>query len=377
MSGALVGEASGVSRQPLVTVVMAVHNNVDFIDEALTSLLRQSWRNLEIIIVLDAPTDGTDRAIAGFEDQRLRVIKNERNVGQTASLKRGFQEAKGDYIARLDGDDIALPGRIEKQVHFLESHPNVGLLGGGGEVIDASGQYLGSLRWPETDLQIRWMSLLANPFGHPTVMLRRDVLDRHGFNYDEAYESAQDYDLWTRIMVSTQVANLAEPLILYRVHGDSVTTKKRVTQLRNHDAIALRTIRQHLPEFAIGPALISDMREFFVGGTGCAKSFPRSHQIELITWYLDLLDGFVEKHRTHSSIATLQREEAVRVARMWWDARFGDGWLRLVKRLFSLSPSFSLAMIKALAGGLWRRIVRLFKGRSRPSRVPQLFGKCE
>ena len=367
MSGALVREASGVSQQPLVTVVMAVHNNVEFIHDAVMSVLEQSWRNLEVLVVLDAPTDGTDRAIAGFEDQRLRVIKNERNVGQTASLKRGLQEAKGDYIARLDGDDIALPGRIEKQVHFLESHPEVGLLGGGCEVIDDSGRYLFSLRWPETDLQIRWMSLLGTPFGHPTVMLRRDVLERHGFNYDEAYESAQDYDLWTRIMASTNVANLPEALILYRIHGDSVTARKRGTQLRNHDAIALRTVRKQLPEFAISPVLLSEMRELFVGGTGCAKSFSRSHQIGLITWYLDMLNCFVEKHRTHSSIATLQRDEAVRVARIWWNARSRDGWLPLVKRLFSLSPFFPLAMLKGFADGLWRRIARLFKGQPRPS----------
>jgi len=362
VSGALVREASGVSQQPLVTVVMAVHNNVEFIHDAVMSVLEQSWRNLEVLVVLDAPTDGTDRAIAGFEDQRLRVIKNERNVGQTASLKRGLQEAKGDYIARLDGDDIALPGRIEKQVHFLESHPEVGLLGGGCEVIDDSGRYLFSLRWPETDLQIRWMSLLGTPFGHPTVMLRRDVLERHGFNYDEAYESAQDYDLWTRIMASTNVANLPEALILYRIHGDSVTARKRGTQLCNHDAIALRTIRQQLPEFAVSSALLSEMRELFVGGIGGAMSFTPSRQVELVTLYLDLLDLFIEKHRTNSSIATLQLDEAVRVARILWKARFGDGWLPLVKRLFALSPFFPLAVLKELAGGLWKRIARPIQG---------------
>lgn len=377
MLGAVVREASRVSREPLVTVVMAVHNNVEFIDEAVTSVLQQSWRNLEVLVVLDAPTDGTDRAISGFEDPRLRVIKNECNLGQTASLKRGFQEAKGSYVARLDGDDIALPGRVEKQVNFLESHPEVGLLGGGCEVIDASGRHLGSLRWPETDLQIRWMSLLANPFGHPTVMLRRDVLDRHGFNYDETYESAQDYDLWTRVIAATNVANLPEPLILYRVHSDSITTKKRETQLRNHDAIALRTVRQQLPEFAVSPALLSEMRELFVGGTGCAKSFPRSHQIGLMTLYLDLLDCFIGKHRTDFCIATLQRDEAVRVARILWNTRFGDGWLPLVKRLFALNPFFPLVVLKGLAAGFWRRITRPFNGRPRPSMVTQPLGKPE
>lgn len=354
-----------MSRQPLVTVAMAVRNNVEFIDAAVTSVLQQSWRNLEVLVVLDAPIDGTDQAIARFVDPRLRVIVNEHNLGQTASLKRALQEAKGVYIARLDGDDIAFPERIEKQVDYLERHPGVGLLGGACQVIDVSGRYLGALRWPETDLQIRWTSLLANPFGHPTVMLRRDILNRYGFNYDEAVESAQDYDLWTRIMASTNVANLREPLILYRVHGDSITTRKREAQLRNHDAIALRTIRQQLPEFAVRPAELSDMRELFVGGSGHAQTFPRRRRIGLANLYLDMLDCFVGKHRNDSGIKALQRDEAVRVARILWNARFAEGGLPLARRLFALSPLFPLAALKGFAGRLWRRAARLFAGQPR------------
>jgi glycosyltransferase involved in cell wall biosynthesis len=328
---------------------MAVHNAANFVRDAVASVLAQSWRNLELVIVLDAPTDGSDRVLEEFTDARIRLLRNPRNLGQAASLRRALSETAGAYIARLDADDVALPRRLETQVAYLEAHPGVGLLGSACHVIDEAGRRTGTMSWPESDLEIRWRSLLGNPFGHPTVMLRREVLDRHALNYDPAFDSAQDYELWTRVMAHTAVANLAEPLVQYRIHGGGVTASRREEQLRNHDAIATRTIRAQLPELAITPAEVTALREFFVGGAA-GPAPDRGARLRLARRYLALFARFAEQHRLDPSLGALRRREAVRIARVWASALFGRGWVGVAVALHGVCPAWPI-----VAAGAWSR----------------------
>jgi len=194
----------------------------------------------------------------------------------------------------MDADDVSLPYRLEKQLNFMSSHPAVGILGGACQVINAEGKILGTISKPEGDLQIRWASLLENPFIHSSVILRREVLRQHNLNYAAEYKVTQDYELWTRLLQYTHGANLDEPLILYRSHDQNVTMLHRQMQLQNHDRVALRTIQNQFPDYPLNLEMISSLRSMMLE-TGDLSS-SSDQRIGLINAYLDLLEGFGKAH---------------------------------------------------------------------------------
>src|SRR5262245_3154447 len=244
-----------MSRTPLVTVLMSVFNDADFVLESVHSILDQSLTDFEFLIIDDSSTDKTAELLAQIRDPRVRIVRNEKNVGLTTSLKRGVELARGRYIARLDSDDVALRRRLSQQVEFLEHHPATAILGGACVLVNEAGKAMTLLKRPETDLEIRWTCLLNNPFVHSTMMIRRQVLVDHNLNYDPAFRTAQDYDLWTRILKRQRGANFAEPLIRYRIRS-GVTQTRRKEQLDNAFGIAARTIHEVLPEVKIEAAEI-------------------------------------------------------------------------------------------------------------------------
>lgn len=202
---------------------MPVYNGEKYLHEAIDSILAQSWRDFELIIVNDASTDGTEAIIRGYDDRRLISTKNDRNLGVPGSLNRGLALAKGKFIARMDADDIALPDRLEKQVRYLESRPEIGLLGTAVMRIDETGKDLGAYAPPADPWATRWKALWSNPHIHPTVMVRAEALA--GQSYREEPKAAEDYELWSRLIFERGIrtANLAEPLLRYRQHVGSVT----------------------------------------------------------------------------------------------------------------------------------------------------------
>jgi hypothetical protein len=310
---------------------MSVFNDVEFVGAALESILGQTFRDFELLVIDDASADGSAAVLGRVEDDRLRVIRNETNLGLTRSLVKGLAEARGRYVARMDADDVALPDRLERQVAFMEAHPDVGILGGDCELIDVEGRPLGPATYATTDLEIRWRSLLANPFAHPTVMLRRDVLTRSGISYDPAFRTAQDYDLWVRLLGVTRGANLGEPLLRYRMrHG--VTSRHRRSQLENHDAIALRSIRQQCPAVSVEPEQVSALRSLVVGGGDLTPQIE-SRRVGLAGLYLRLLESFAARHAGVSGTSALGRREVVRIAKIGLRPPWRVGTVALVLRL--------------------------------------------
>ena len=202
----------------LVTVLMGVHNNVDSVRSAIESIRQQSYLDWEFFIVDDASTDGTRtvlKRLAG-EEPRITLVRNSVNRGLAASLNRGWRMAKGDLIARMDADDESLPDRLQLQVEFMGSHPEVAVLGGGAELIDETGCRLGLALRPEHHEELVRRILKENPLIHPTVMLRRAFLKTMG-GYDDRLRRAQDYDLWLRAYRQFRFHNLQRPLIRFRV----------------------------------------------------------------------------------------------------------------------------------------------------------------
>ncbi len=208
---------------PTVSVVMCVYNAERYVAEAIDSILGQTMRDFEFIIVCDASTDGTEAILRRYSerDARIRVSIHPRQ-GIPAAANYGCQLARGTYIARMDADDIAFPDRLERQVTFLERNPEVGVLGGALEVIDEEGRVTHRRIPPLEDAEIRKLLLHECCIYQPAVMFRSDVFRASG-GYRRAFVYAEDYDLWLRLAERCRLANLPEPLVRYRVHLESVS----------------------------------------------------------------------------------------------------------------------------------------------------------
>jgi len=216
-------------HSPRVSVIMSVYNGDQYLREAIVSILAQTFADFEFIIIDDGSTDRSVEIVESFDDPRIRPILNSGNLGLATSLNKGLELARGDYIARMDCDDISLPARLERQVAFLDGHPGIGLCG---TWLRYSGVNAGKVvRYPSEPELIR-AGFLFNPVvAHPTVMYRRKLFDRHGLRYDPACQRSQDYELWARALANVAFSNLPEVLFLYRLHPAQVSSAFNAQQL--------------------------------------------------------------------------------------------------------------------------------------------------
>ena len=206
-----------IKKVPIVTVLMPVLNGTSHINEAIDSILNQSLRNFELLIIDDGSEDTTVKKIRSYNDSRIHLILNHKNIGQSKTLNKGLDMARGKYIARMDQDDISMPNRLKKQVEFMEANSNVDVCGSWAKI---AGDYDGVLEL-ETESEMIKMNLLTNKnLVHPAVMIRRRTLIINDLKYDPNFIVANDYDLWVRMFDYCTFANLPEPLLEYRVHSD-------------------------------------------------------------------------------------------------------------------------------------------------------------
>jgi Glycosyl transferase family 2 len=212
--------------EPTVSVVMSVYNGEAFLREAADSILNQTYRDFEFIIIDDGSTDRTSAILAGYasRDTRVRALRHE-NKGRAESLNIGIGLAKGKYIARMDADDVALPLRLEKQVEFMERNEEVGLLCGAFELMSAKGETIKTVRPPIEDSEIKTVLERYNPLCHPAVMMRKEVVLATG-GYRRALVDVDDYDLWLRISERSRLASFSEVVLRYRMHAGQVSVRK-------------------------------------------------------------------------------------------------------------------------------------------------------
>jgi len=222
---------------PRVSVVMPVRNALRFLRPAMESVLRQSFESFELIVVDDGSTDGTGDALAGYRDPRVRVLRNEGRHGVVQALTVGMGAARGEYVARMDGDDLSHPKRLGTQVAFLDRERAIVLVGSCANVIDEAGVVVGVMRVPTSSEEIHRLLPKRNTFIHPSVLFRRQaVLEVGGYQAVRPGASmAQDYHLWLRLEERYRLANLAEPLLDYRVHGGQLSTQNLIRQLECAD----------------------------------------------------------------------------------------------------------------------------------------------
>lgn len=206
-----------------VSVVLPVHNAARYIGAAVDSILSQTFRDFELILLDDGSTDGSGGILAdrAGRDPRVRVLRQE-NRGLIATLNRGCAEAAGRYVARMDADDVSFPDRLERQVAFLETHPGVAAVGGAVQYMDDRGPLKMIQRHPADPEAIREGLLRASCLAHPTVVMRRDAVVAAG-GYRPAFLHAEDYDLWLRLAEREDLANLPAPVLYQRLHPEQVS----------------------------------------------------------------------------------------------------------------------------------------------------------
>jgi glycosyltransferase involved in cell wall biosynthesis len=209
----------------VISVVLPVRDGERWLREALDSVLAQTYRDLELVVVDDGSRDRTPEILGGVDDERLRVVRQDA-AGLVAALNRGTAEAGGDVIARMDADDVSLPARLERQAALLRADERVGVVGCGVETIDEAGNPQSSWLLPADDAALRRRLLLRNPFAHGSVVIRREALERAG-GYRSDYGANEDYDLWRRIAQGWRLAAVPEVLYRYREHGAAVTKVDR------------------------------------------------------------------------------------------------------------------------------------------------------
>lgn len=204
---------------PQVTVLMPVYNGEPYLRAAIDSILNQSFTDFEFLIINDGSTDQSLKTIKSCKDRRIRLVNQRSNLGLIETLNRGFAIAKGRLIARMDCDDICMPERLNKQVAFMEEHPGVGVCGTWIEYF--MGKEL-VMNFPVTHEEIVQAMPYFNPMAHPTLVIRREVLQTQSVLFDAAYPHVEDYELWTRLVQVTRFANLPEVLLKYRIHPQQV-----------------------------------------------------------------------------------------------------------------------------------------------------------
>ncbi|MBI2495385.1 MAG: glycosyltransferase family 2 protein [Candidatus Omnitrophica bacterium] len=322
------------ASNPRVTVLLPVYNGMPYLAEAIESVLAQTFTDLELLIVDDASTDESIACIQRFRDQRIRLVRNERNMGQVGSLNRGLALARAPYIARLDQDDRCLPDRLRQQVAVLDRYPNVGLVGSWlwlhrGGLHGRRTVVVGMTQVQDYGSFLGAVLTYASPIDHPTVMFRRDAALSAG-GYDDSFKFCEDYALWCAMATRRWSAVvLRAPLIMRRVHETQQS----------------RTWRAH-------HALVASL-----GADGAAQRLSQVLQMEEAFWEacpsqatvqqaLDVLEAFLQ--RLERALALTPFEAAHLRHRVHWWMSHG-ALMGILQRRYRSLPVYRFA----LRGG-WR-----------------------
>lgn len=225
---------------------MAVHNGEDHLRESIESILNQTFSDFEFIIIDDCSSDNTFRILREYaeKDSRLKIIKNEKNLGLTKSLNKGIRYSSGEYIARMDAGDTSERDRLEKQVKFLDGNNDYGLVGTWSNVIDQDSKKIGEMKYETGSDALKKYLIKHNPIIHSSIMVRKSVLGKIGL-YDEKWKYAQDYELYFRIAKDAKIANLPEFLVSNRMSPNSITSRKNKEQVMFAIKARLKAIREH------------------------------------------------------------------------------------------------------------------------------------
>lgn len=235
---------------PVISVIMPVYNSSRFLRTAIDSILNQTFRDFEFLIFNDGSTDNSKAIILSYQDKRIKFYDDDVNLGYTTRLNCGLNIAQGQYVARMDSDDISLPARFEQQYNFLEANKDIVVCGGFFDFIENT-RNSQSFNWvTNTCHDLLKINLLFDcAFCHPTVMIRNSVVKEYSIQYKKNFEPSEDYELWVNLSQKFRLANLEQKVLLYRVGENQVSNKNNERQRANKFLI----IKEQLELLGITP----------------------------------------------------------------------------------------------------------------------------
>lgn len=322
---------------PMVSVVMSVCDGERYLSQALESILGQTFHDFECIVINDGSRDETGAILVRYEklDPRMRVYHQE-NHGLIYCLNKGCELARGKYIARMDADDVSMPERFSGQVRYLEANKDIGIVGTWVEYIDETGASLGEWATPSKPAVIEWFLLFGNCLAHPSVMMRRDVVERVGSYSDKALY-VEDYDLWVRSVGLTRLANIPESLVKRRICEEGVSQQHYEKQEENAVKI-MHAMMTRLVEREISDEVIAKLR---LCKKNCdAISLEEGDMLAALLRRLHRL--FLSKHKLSDSEAKqVARDVGKRLLRLAERVTEGSLYKGLViySQAFELNPS--------------------------------------
>lgn len=221
---------------------MPVYNGEKHLREAIESILGQTFSDFEFLIINDASTDSSRDIILSYKDSRIKLIDNEENLGLSASINKGIKLAQGQYIARMDADDISLPKRFQKQVEFMDRNPDIGVCGSW--AITFGRKFKTVWRHPIHHAEIKAGLIFNSYVVHPSIILRKNIFDSSKIMFDESLSSAVDYNLWVKIIDEVNFHNIPEALLYYRIHKNQMTKTTRKEQVSNASKARIRQLEK-------------------------------------------------------------------------------------------------------------------------------------
>jgi hypothetical protein len=356
-----------MAEPPKISVLMAVYNGAAYLREAIDSVLAQTYRDFEFVIVDDGSNDTTPSILTSYTDERLRIVTLASNKGHTTALNEGWRACRGEYVARMDGDDICHAERFARQIEALEADPTLGIVGSAVWVIDGRGRRLDYAPQPAADGAIRFVAMTRNPFHHPSVMWRNAAFAGKGFAFDERYQANQDLDLWTRVLPTTRGANLRAPLLSYRVHGANVSVLRAAEQRRLTLAFCSRIQSATLGgEICVGQALANILGALYaapIDGAGAPDIAAALHALRNL------------RDRAADVLPDARGEIADWFAHLALNAVAGPGRLSRLSNIGAVCAMDPLAILRALRISLpygwvwWRRYLAEAAGLATPTRA--------
>jgi glycosyltransferase involved in cell wall biosynthesis len=287
--------------RPMISVVMTAYNEEKYIAEAIDSILNQTYPDFEFIIVNDGSTDRTEEIILSYKDPRIVYIKNTQNLKLIASLNKGLDAAKGKYVARMDSDDISMPDRFEKQVQFMENHPEIGI---SGAQLVVFGSEDGAMNYPLEHEDLLLRLFITSCYPNNLVMFRREIMEKHHLRFPEGYLHTEDFKFWTQWLQLTKGANLPDYLAKYRFHPASVSHLYKSVQRETRNRVRAEYLAEIFKLAEAEKQMATDMGsrdysrkfaavKFFLARNRELQVFPQAKLEKTVfyLWYMDSLEN--------------------------------------------------------------------------------------
>jgi len=279
-----------INERPEITVVMPVYNSDEYLDEAINSILRQTYKNFEFIIICDEPSDMARNILEKYRqtDSRIRVIYQER-MGIIFSRNLGCSLANGEFIAVMDADDISLPDRFETLLSFMRNNEDIGIVGSNAFNINKEGKIIGSTRLPASPKVIGWHLFFGNCIYHATTLIRVDVLKKLNYYKQMPHGFPEDYDLWTRAFFTTKITNIPEILLKYRFHDHNNSIGVNSEIIQNSF-----TIQNIMHEKFMGSGFLNFLTMIHESNNSDILKFNSNYNKEQVKYLEELFSKFVE-----------------------------------------------------------------------------------